>query len=834
MDSDSSYVEDSDGDLAPTIPRLVRSSPPRPRPRQQRPREPTTTGEIVALGQGTDDADDTTYFTRPNRYFGPASTWRSWTETERTVALSLDRVRSQDLGIHLFNAFWLKRKAEEVELSGTKLVAAAAAAKRRKLSKGKGKERARAGSVAATTDDGGVNSGDDQHPRSGGQQRFKLLKSWTAWPLPPDQVPRDELLPRVVDLGGAAWRAPATAVDMRPSADLEGWLIAVAQKIARERWAAREWQDEDDTKNVVRRDGTSGRQGIDSGVAVDDLDPASDAEESEEEPEPGSGIDDDDDDDDDDEQQHIPGIPLFSSQAVPPLGTDEDEEDNEATEKNKIRALEENGGTAVDNRRPVPLADDDKARQYFLPSARQILSDLDRLLFGLHNARRAYAQKPQGKPRGRRVSSSRSRSRSRTSLDRPTTTDEEQDEDEDDENEQRRGRRSRRSSSVVSSTSRSRTRSTKARTRTERLNPRDWSDVVGMAALTGWDAGIVERASERCARLFGENMLFRTFHEGGEAKDKPNSSSTTIPGITGRHQPESYFTEFLAMETTSGDSSAEAELEAQRDPIATTSVVFRTSGPCDACRLSRSSCQPVHLQQGDGDGRLQPCKKCQDCKTDCSGIAVRCEDKRRSRCCPHQSCPRHAVPFRKMYHLQRHLDTVHRYDNSSGTSPAAEGQAQSRASSSFRRLFTASASASVDVSDADMDTDSAAAAAASVNLILCPVPDCPRAVKPFSKPRRLYEHVRNMHPEVNVDDVKDWLRRTRGERRGRWTDERRRRGRSSASASASRSRRVPAPTRRSSSRNTRFQGTFDFGTRGLDQDLDQEVDLEVDESEAKE
>ncbi|KAL2433095.1 hypothetical protein ABEF95_002933 [Exophiala dermatitidis] len=754
MDSDSSYVEDSDGDLAPTIPRLVRSSPPRPRPRQQRPREPTTTGEIVALGQGTDDADDTTYFTRPNRYFGPASTWRSWTETERTVALSLDRVRSQDLGIHLFNAFWLKRKAEEVELSGTKLVAAAAAAKRRKLSKGKGKERARAGSVAATTDDGGVNSGDDQHPRSGGQQRFKLLKSWTAWPLPPDQVPRDELLPRVVDLGGAAWRAPATAVDMRPSADLEGWLIAVAQKIARERWAAREWQDEDDTKNVVRRDGTSGRQGIDSGVAVDDLDPASDAEESEEEPEPGSGIDDDDDDDDDDEQQHIPGIPLFSSQAVPPLGTDEDEEDNEATEKNKIRALEENGGTAVDNRRPVPLADDDKARQYFLPSARQILSDLDRLLFGLHNARRAYAQKPQGKPRGRRVSSSRSRSRSRTSLDRPTTTDEEQDEDEDDENEQRRGRRSRRSSSVVSSTSRSRTRSTKARTRTERLNPRDWSDVVGMAALTGWDAGIVERASERCARLFGENMLFRTFHEGGEAKDKPNSSSTTIPGITGRHQPESYFTEFLAMETTSGDSSAEAELEAQRDPIATTSV--------------------------------------------------------------------------------RHLDTVHRYDNSSGTSPAAEGQAQSRASSSFRRLFTASASASVDVSDADMDTDSAAAAAASVNLILCPVPDCPRAVKPFSKPRRLYEHVRNMHPEVNVDDVKDWLRRTRGERRGRWTDERRRRGRSSASASASRSRRVPAPTRRSSSRNTRFQGTFDFGTRGLDQDLDQEVDLEVDESEAKE
>ncbi|KAJ4512542.1 hypothetical protein HRR83_007058 [Exophiala dermatitidis] len=815
MNSDSSYVEDSDGDLgldlARTIPpQLAPSSP----PRQQRP-EHTTTGTIAVLDQSTggggdnNDEDATSYFTRPNRYFGPASTWRSWTEQERTVALSLDRVRSQDLSVHLFNAFWLKRKAEAEEVDGT----TTRNGKRRELSS-KGKERAGSGSVASTIDDNAVvNSGQ-------ATQRLTLPKSWTAWPLPPDQVPRDELLPHV-DVSGA-WRATATVVDMRPSADLEGWLIAIAQKMARERWYAREWQDENqqEVKDVVRRDGdgTSGQQGTDS-----EVEPASDAEESEE-AEPGSDID--------DEEQHDPGIPLFSSQAVSPLGSDEDEVEEEAG-KDKIRTLDENDDK--DHRRPVPLADDEKARQYFLPSARHILSNLDKLLFGLHNARRAYAQKPQGKPRGRRLTSSRSRSR--IFQDQPTTTDEEEEEDED-EDEERRGRRSRRSSSassVVSSTSRSRTR---PRTRTDRLNPRDWSDVVGMAALTGWDAGIVERASERCARLFGENMLFRTFHEGGEAKDKSNTSAT----VNGRHQSQSYFTEFLAMETTSGDSSAEADAGNQ---VATTStsVVFRTSGPCDACRLSKSSCQPVHLhlqhgdlQQGPGgeSGRLQPCKKCQDSKTDCSGIAVRYEDKRRSRCCPHHSCPRHAVPFRKLYHLQRHLDTVHRYDNSSGTSPATEIQSRS---SSRRFGVSASANASVDVSDADMDTDSAAAAvaaAASINLILCPVPDCPRAVKPFSKPRRLYEHVRNMHPEVNVDDVKEWLRRTRGERRGRWTDERRRRGRSSAtSRSVSRSTSRPARARRSSVRNTRFQGTFDFGTLPVDQDKDLEVDIEVEESEAK-
>ncbi|KAG9789960.1 hypothetical protein KCU88_g1452, partial [Aureobasidium melanogenum] len=541
MDSDSSYVEDSDGDLESTIPpRLVRSSP--PRPRQEWPESTIPTQSIIASGQGTgggdnNDEDAPSYFTRPNRYFGPASTWRSWTEQERTVALSLDRVRSQDLSVHLFNAFWLKRKAGEVERTP----------KRRKLSS-KGKERATGSFEVSATDDGGLTSGVDEQPRIGGQQRSTLPRSWTAWPLPPDQVPRDELLPRV-DAPGA-WRATATAVDMRPSADLEGWLIAIAQKMARERWSSREWEDED-AKNAVRGHGTSGQQGTDS-----EVESASDAEESEE-AESGSDID--------DEEQHDPGIPLFSSQAVSPLGSDEDEVEEEAG-KDSIRTLDENDDK--DHRRPVPLADDEKARQYFLPSARHILSGLDRLLFGLHNARRAYAQKPQGKPRGRRLTSSRSRSRSRIFQDRPTTTDEEEEEDEDeDEDEERRGRRSRRSSSassVVSSTSRFRTR---PRTRTDRFNPRDWSDVVGMAALTGWDASIVERASERCARLFGENMLFRTFHEGGEAKDESNTSTT----VKGRHQSQSYFTEFLAMETTSGDSSAEADAENQ---VATTSTQY--------------------------------------------------------------------------------------------------------------------------------------------------------------------------------------------------------------------------------------------------------------------
>src|SRR5437868_6984891 len=44
------------------------------------------------------------YYTRPNRYYGPASTWRSWTKEDRDVAESLELDRAQDLSVHLYNA----------------------------------------------------------------------------------------------------------------------------------------------------------------------------------------------------------------------------------------------------------------------------------------------------------------------------------------------------------------------------------------------------------------------------------------------------------------------------------------------------------------------------------------------------------------------------------------------------------------------------------------------------------------------------------------------------------------------------------------------------------
>ncbi|EXJ95805.1 hypothetical protein A1O1_00929 [Capronia coronata CBS 617.96] len=635
--------------------------------------------------------DAKTYFTRSNRYFGPVSTWKSWTEEERTVALSLDRLRSQDLSLHLFNAYHLKRKA-----------AKSARGRKPKRSR-KGKERA--ASVASITDD--AIAGDQEAP----ERQFTLPKAWTAWPLPADRVPREELLPQA---GSGALRAK---IDFRPSANLEAWLIATATKLARERWSDRQWEKKEAN---VENDHKESDLGIDHAL---------DAElESEDEHEG---------------ENAQPGFQLFSSQAV---SVSDESEGNISTEMNEKTDDEER----ETDRPPVPLADDDTARRYFIPSARHILSKLDHLLLGLHRARHAYAAKPHGRSRGRNIS--------RTSGNQSST--EIEDRDEEPRSTSRRGRRSSSAKTDVSSSS---TKPSRKPERAEHLGLRDWSEVVGMAALTGWDPGLVERASERCARLFGENMLFRTFYEG-DAK-----AGTT-----------SHVTERLAVDSASSVSS----LEADDDHI----PVFRTSAPCEACRQSRSRCQPAESQPG----LSRPCGKCQETGTYCSGITV--QDNASigagtERHCPYESCPRHNIPFRKQYHLQRHLDSVHR--NYSG---AGDQKWLARSSPS--------ATASGDVSDADTDFDMSLG---STHPIICPVPGCPRGKKPFPEGRRLYEHVRRMHPEMDVQDVKELEARRRGERRGRWRDERRRRS---------------VSTRRSASRRARLREASSLVSEGDDDDAD--------------
>lgn len=456
---------------------------------------------------------------------------------------------------------------------------------------------------------------------------FFLPKSWTAWPMLPDHVPREELLPRVGK--GGDFRAK---LDTRPSSNLEEWIVATATRLARERWNTRRWDaghsDVRTKRDIIVDHGESEKMDVEHGESELDDD--------------ASSIDRPEDEDQEDDSTSLPedaDFPMFSSRAFSPF----------MSSAGSAVDVESDEGSVERDRRAIPLADDEKARQHFLPSTRHILSNLDSLLLGLHKARSAYAAKPPGKVRGRHShtpgersgSERRARSRSRTDT-----------------------RTRKNSSSANSSASVTSATSSKRSRRVRDLNPRDWADVMGMAALTGWSPAVVERASERCARLFGENMMFRTFHEGN-AKER-NAS---------------YFTEHLALESESSDESPE-----------------RGQGPRQSC--------------------------------------------------PHESCPRHTIPFRDRWHLQRHLARAH-------GNPRAESRLRTKSSPS-------SAWSSVDVSDVDIDD------VGYVDGITCPVPQCPRNKEVFSEGRLLYDHVRRMHPAVDVKEVKrleSWRRRER--RRGR-------------------------------------------------------------------
>lgn len=72
-------------------------------------------------------------------------------------------------------------------------------------------------------------------------------------------------------------------------------------------------------------------------------------------------------------------------------------------------------------------------------------------------------------------------------------------------------------------------------------NPRDWSDVLAMAASTGWNQDALQRTITRCSKVFGESMSLISTRPpiilGGNARTDPIlarvSKRARIPALTG-------------------------------------------------------------------------------------------------------------------------------------------------------------------------------------------------------------------------------------------------------------------------------------------------------------
>ncbi|KAI5844410.1 hypothetical protein DFP73DRAFT_52811 [Morchella snyderi] len=196
--------------------------------------------------------------------------------------------------------------------------------------------------------------------------------------------------------------------------------------------------------------------------------------------------------------------------------------------KEKLRARGEAAGALV------PVLDEDVSNHLLRPMVRSVISRLDGLLVGLHHERSytkmlvaeeaAAAAATHGldgargvqqrgrhasslkRPQARRkppLSSSSSAGaavRGRRRAVTPMTDTEAEEEEEEDEEEEPVRKRKRPPSPVARKW---------AKKRMTRLRLRDWSNVVGVAALTGFAGDVVQRTVGRCGVMFGETMGWR-------------------------------------------------------------------------------------------------------------------------------------------------------------------------------------------------------------------------------------------------------------------------------------------------------------------------------------
>ncbi|PYH78405.1 hypothetical protein BO82DRAFT_291438 [Aspergillus uvarum CBS 121591] len=522
------------------------------------------------------DADESEYQYRPNRFRGPESTWRNLTAEDRQNAQALVDLRARDLAAHLYNAYALRVRAREIA---------------RRMTAG-----------------GSVPRKEEEEEEEEEEEVFAPPKRWTAWPMPAADVPRpEELVRRAVDDAWTLRRQP----DPRPSAELEESLMAVMMKTAKERFNAREWE----TKTATGASTPRGKRKSSMSQAGTQEESAGDWESEE-----------------DEEQATVAGM--------------------------KPVAL-----------RPVVQADDERSRVQLRPLTRNILTQFDTLLMGLHRARQGdlardddssasewqtdtasavsgsssgqQQQKRKGSAAEKERSLSRGRKRTRRSSIRSESSGPSRSQ----------GTRvssscpssartssqapsSQRSLSRGSSRSRGRSRSSDGRRSASRVRQglRDWSEVLGIASMTGFPAAAVMRASRRCADLFGEDMAFRTFHEGQVRQDLPEAGS----GLGPWHYVES-------------ESEPEADLEPESECVPQPEAI-----PLSSRASSRKPRSRATSLKGGSRSRATTASA-----DDTPRPRGKGEHRKSDLVCPIRNCDRHYNGFSRTWNLNQHLKTMH-------------------------------------------------------------------------------------------------------------------------------------------------------------------------------
>lgn len=377
-------------------------------------------------------------------------------------------------------------------------------------------------------------------------------KAWTAWPVELENLPRENLLGNGNydsddDDDGFTYRNEAAAAASKmPSSDLQEELSATVLRMAKRRFQRRRGV------GSYHEYTQSGRQ---SQPPVDDASPSS--------PAPTAGWDTDTDHE--------------SKVAATDDASEAQASDTQGGQRRKRARTERAPGTY----RAVVSTDDDRSYEILAAPVRHILSQTDRTLGILHTlrangvsyqsdsstdgesdsshgskknkakisrggCRTAKQVQSQGtgqevlddtiedgqalSDRHRRASSARSeaddafedwlRAGDDATSQLASDTDMIQEEEEDDPKDHVPPTSSRRSP---------------RRSMSHRLRLRDWSDVIGAAAIAGFPPAVIARATRRCADLFGEGMVLRRLDEAPAA----TASVTAARGVhTTEYRPE--------------------------------------------------------------------------------------------------------------------------------------------------------------------------------------------------------------------------------------------------------------------------------------------------------
>lgn len=312
--------------------------------------------------------------------------------------------------------------------------------------------------------------------------------------------------------------------------------------------------------------------------------------------------------------------------------------------------------------RPVLQADDDKTRHQLRPLARNVISQLERVLTGLHHS--TYGRKgddssdlssdtdddvsrsrsprkvrerslSRGRNRIRRKTTSSGRSRSAHSSTGPETEDEPMR-----DASQSRGR---------SRTSDNGAKEPTAKPR-RRLALRDWSEVMGIASMMGLPSAAVMRASNRCADLFGQDMTFRDFHEGHiEKGDRLPDSTYEYHYVESESEDSEPPTPPpIRTRKRKGRSPSQAKRSRSR-PVPTTTPGIPSSSNAAAATPVPG---PSH---GAGHERSSPQKQ----REPAPRRKGRGEHRKADLVCPLRLCPRHTDGFSRVWNLNLHMKRVH-------------------------------------------------------------------------------------------------------------------------------------------------------------------------------